>query len=255
MADTDTYEKDLGQKSSLATSDFIRVVGSDNVSYKQPLTALGSGMLPYIQYKSSVDANDYQTSGVYYLSSNCTNMPAAYMFLAVYRGNGASDILQHAFSLAGEVYARRRTSSGTWVAWQKMPTRAEIDALNTVTQTYTPTFLWTDGTAPTVANALFSYTKIGKLCWLSGRFQITDKGAVGNSASLLISLPSGIGARGLTPSNIGTFTPNSSSEPSLFIVRVNNSTALSIGWGAGGGYSSPKITAQYYTMFAVVPIE
>ena len=31
----DTYEKDLGQKSSLTTSDFIRVVGSDNVSYKQ----------------------------------------------------------------------------------------------------------------------------------------------------------------------------------------------------------------------------
>lgn len=31
----DTYEKDLAQKSSLTTSDFIRVVGSDNVSYKQ----------------------------------------------------------------------------------------------------------------------------------------------------------------------------------------------------------------------------
>ena len=31
----DTYEKDLGQKSSLTTSDYIRVVGSDNVSYKQ----------------------------------------------------------------------------------------------------------------------------------------------------------------------------------------------------------------------------
>ncbi len=41
----DTYEKDLGQKSSLTTSDFIRVVGSDNVSYKQSVasvkTALG----------------------------------------------------------------------------------------------------------------------------------------------------------------------------------------------------------------------
>lgn len=34
----DTYEKDLAQKSSLTTSDYIRVVGSDNVSYKQPLS-------------------------------------------------------------------------------------------------------------------------------------------------------------------------------------------------------------------------
>ena len=31
----DVYEKDLAQKSSLTTSDFIRVVGTDNVSYKQ----------------------------------------------------------------------------------------------------------------------------------------------------------------------------------------------------------------------------
>ena len=31
----DTYEKDLAAKSTLTTSDYIRVVGSDNVSYKQ----------------------------------------------------------------------------------------------------------------------------------------------------------------------------------------------------------------------------
>ena len=31
----DTYEKDLAQKSSLTVNDFIRVVGTDNVSYKQ----------------------------------------------------------------------------------------------------------------------------------------------------------------------------------------------------------------------------
>ena len=31
----DTYEKDLGQKSSLTVNDYIRVVGSDNASYKQ----------------------------------------------------------------------------------------------------------------------------------------------------------------------------------------------------------------------------
>ena len=31
----DTYEQNLGQKSSLTVNDFIRVVGTDNVSYKQ----------------------------------------------------------------------------------------------------------------------------------------------------------------------------------------------------------------------------
>lgn len=36
----DTYEKNLAQKSSLTTSDYIRVVGSDNVSYKQPVSSV-----------------------------------------------------------------------------------------------------------------------------------------------------------------------------------------------------------------------
>ena len=80
-----SFESGLGAKSNLTSSDYIRVVGSDNVSYKQPLTALGSGMLPYIQYRASVDANDFQTSGVYYLALDCTNMPAAYMFLAQFK--------------------------------------------------------------------------------------------------------------------------------------------------------------------------
>ena len=31
----DTYEQNLGQKSSLTVNDYIRVVGSDNASYKQ----------------------------------------------------------------------------------------------------------------------------------------------------------------------------------------------------------------------------
>ena len=34
----DTYEKDLGAKSAITSSDYIRVVGSDNVSYKQPMS-------------------------------------------------------------------------------------------------------------------------------------------------------------------------------------------------------------------------
>lgn len=38
----DTYEKDLAQKSSLTTSDYIRVVGSDNVSYKQSISSVMS---------------------------------------------------------------------------------------------------------------------------------------------------------------------------------------------------------------------
>lgn len=40
----DTYEKDLAQKTSLTTSDYIRVVGSDNVSYKQQVSNVKSAL-------------------------------------------------------------------------------------------------------------------------------------------------------------------------------------------------------------------
>lgn len=40
----DTYEKNLAQKSSLTTSDYIRVVGSDNVSYKNRISDVKTAM-------------------------------------------------------------------------------------------------------------------------------------------------------------------------------------------------------------------
>ena len=55
MANTDTYEKDLGAKSAITSSDYIRVVGSDNVSYKQPMS--------YFPTKAEVDAISEKTAG------------------------------------------------------------------------------------------------------------------------------------------------------------------------------------------------
>lgn len=49
----DTYEKDLGAKSAITSSDYIRVVGSDNVSYKQPMS--------YFPTKAEVDALNSST--------------------------------------------------------------------------------------------------------------------------------------------------------------------------------------------------
>ena len=55
---------------------------------------------------------------------------------------------------------------------------------------YTPTISYSDEsiTALTVANVSFFYQRIGKLLFMSGRFQITDLGGSGN-AMLLVSLP------------------------------------------------------------------
>lgn len=71
----DTYEKDLAQKSSLTVNDFIRVVGTDNVSYKQLVSDVakkiienytGSSLAGSSQsVKSALDALNSKTSGLF----------------------------------------------------------------------------------------------------------------------------------------------------------------------------------------------
>lgn len=56
----DTYEKDLGAKSAITSSDYIRVVGSDNVSYKQPMS--------FFPTKAEVNALNSKFTGTTLLS-------------------------------------------------------------------------------------------------------------------------------------------------------------------------------------------
>lgn len=61
----DTYEQNLGQKSSLTTSDYVRIVGTDNVSYKQKISSLSAVILPNV---TSSDAGKFlrvNTSGLW----------------------------------------------------------------------------------------------------------------------------------------------------------------------------------------------
>lgn len=75
----DTYEKNLSQKSTLTTSDYIRVVGSDNESYKQLVSDVakkiiedyaGSSLAGSSQsVKSAIDAVNNNMSGVVFTRS------------------------------------------------------------------------------------------------------------------------------------------------------------------------------------------
>lgn len=58
----DVYEQNLGAKSSITSSDYIRVVGSDNVSYKQPMS--------YFPTKAEVDALKTPTAVTVTASTN-----------------------------------------------------------------------------------------------------------------------------------------------------------------------------------------
>lgn len=147
----DTYEKDLAQKSSLTTSDFIRVVGSDNVSYKQSISdvmdvmGVDGLMMPsnIIPSGSTVETYANGLSRGFHLACNNSSStataqgapftcPCTY-YITVYTVNEHIQIICQPWNpnvANSKTLAVKTKYGGTWSGWTIMPTRAEVDALN-----------------------------------------------------------------------------------------------------------------------------
>lgn len=158
----DVYEKDLAQKTSLTTSDYIRVVGSDNVSYKQLITdvrrTMGVGTPISYDTLSPLYAEfaSMRTHVKYFVTFYGSCAIALGLPNATYKGyiaKSSATICDMTVQLYpnGIEYIGRVTfdSSGnvTESTWVKQPTRAEVDAI-------TPTY--TDVTATTTSTGAFS---------------------------------------------------------------------------------------------------
>lgn len=131
----DVYEKDLAQKTSLTTSDYIRVVGSDNVSYKQSIPSVANIFGSITRLNS--DTDDYDTLygespsfKVYAVGNRVQHAPdGQWFFLTSYRAEN-SYITQVAYGMTtSDIFTRRFQIGTTGTAWTKLPTRAEVDAL------------------------------------------------------------------------------------------------------------------------------
>lgn len=145
----DVWEKDLAQKSSLTTSDFIRVVGSDNVSYKQRVdNVMGAMKVSRTLVENGSDLNacgyDATLGSAFYRGrdiSTMTNKPSEEVnahpwALDAINVNGYIKQILHTYGLSGRIKVYERIqyyASGNVLfgEWQKQPTREEIDALNT----------------------------------------------------------------------------------------------------------------------------
>lgn len=118
-------EKDLTQKTTLTTSDYIRVVGSDNVSYKQSIIDVANVMAGRYNAISGSDtvtnANDALIGVWYRVYTSATNVPAQG---ALFTYGAASGKYQVVYT-GTEMYTRAYTNS-TWSTWIKMPTRTEL---------------------------------------------------------------------------------------------------------------------------------
>lgn len=187
-----SFESNLGAMSSLTTSDYIRVVGSDNNSYKQTLSAIMStmgvadlnSMFRDITWTANADLNTYKTSGFRWISTGATNGPTGLTWFALFvMGRGTDAARQFAVANNGTCYVRTYQSS-TWSAWQKMPTRAEMDALTTPTSESL-----TAGTNITFATGYHNAaTKVGRV--VTVEFALTASDAIASGAQLA-TVPSG----------------------------------------------------------------
>ena len=206
----DTYEKDLAQKSSLTTSDFIRVVGSDNASYKQVLTSVLDTFntnLPIRQLSASSFVNlDTQLSAIsadirYFSTVNGTDGPnSRNRWTVIGFNNGTSTYaFQWAMTFDGRLYERHKSNSSTWSAWVTQPTRAEVDALNSKTSGA--------GTAENqYCSYSYTYIKRGNICQLY--VEATPKQVINNSTGAvnLSDIP-----KPATSSYSATYDPSSAS--------------------------------------------
>lgn len=141
----DTYEKDLAQKTSLTTSDYIRVVGSDNVSYKQSVDNVMQTLgIKYESLGSFSTQSALETALNTKLDAMLTNSTASVKFsitasFGVFssgvayacelRKSGSADyasISLHGLGVNAEIVGSKALT--TWT-FQKEPTRAEVDLL------------------------------------------------------------------------------------------------------------------------------
>lgn len=217
MANTDTYEQNLGQKSSLTTSDFIRVVGSDNVSYKQGVPSVLASMGLSLYYTDTNSTSDGSTEDARYTASfkrvlttfsnaNPT-VNRTYPIMIVTSGssggtfagvvNVTSTAMRFFLSYANLNYSGQfLRSNNTINTIQRMPSRIEIDALNSKTVLTQSISVSPNGSAtvtlPSVAGSF--------LCAWRGQ------NAVWRGLALITKASTSDGVATVITSNMGTVT-------------------------------------------------
>ena len=199
----DTYEKDLGQKSSLTTSDFIRVVGSDNVSYKQGMASVMGAMgvdglmMPsnIIPSGSTVETYANGLSKGFHLACNNSSStataqgapftcPCTY-YITVYTVNEHIQIICQPWNpnvAKSKTLAVKTKYGGTWSDWTIMPTRAEVDALNSNS--------WSSATLNSeIATGIIRYARFGHLVIVEIQDVVFSSFPTGTGTTVASGLP------------------------------------------------------------------
>ena len=211
----DVYEKNLSQKTTLTMSDYIRVVGSDNVSYKQLVSDVANKIITSYSgatlagsaqsVKSAIDAlntnrngsahgtlatgtdlDNVTTPGVYLLNGSSTyyNAPRTYGYLEVLKSSNATGntIQVQRLTCTDATYFRYSYTSGTqwynWVTLMPTPTSVNHDSYNT------------DNVDATSSDTNYAIRQYDRLVIIN--FQVRLKATAGTNNNHLMYLPSSL---------------------------------------------------------------
>ena len=132
----DTYEKDLAQKSSLTLADYVRVVGSDNVSYKQLLSSFPAPFRTMSETDMPTLLKSLTQGTYFYRIDNVSGFPVTggvvYRIVKTHAVNDAraSIVAVPMNASSPDIYtAFVASASATSISWVKQPTRAEVDLI------------------------------------------------------------------------------------------------------------------------------
>ena len=84
----DVYEKNLNSKASLTVNDYIRVVGSDTVSYKQLVSDVANKIITTYTGASLAGSNQSVKSALDSLNSNLDNLGSIQSVFSGYKAAG-----------------------------------------------------------------------------------------------------------------------------------------------------------------------
>ena len=94
------------------------MVGSDNASYKQPVTSVLAlnGTFYDTSWKANADLNNFKTIGVYWISSSPTNAPTGLSWFPLVVIARSDTVRQIILDYDNVIYTRS-FQSNEWSAW------------------------------------------------------------------------------------------------------------------------------------------
>lgn len=151
-------ERNLPSKTTLTTSDYIRVVGSDNASYKQLVSDVADTM--GITYLGSFSASSDEDT----IKSALTALNSAYSSEASSTTNKPKTVAffrSGAWGFVGTAWIRSTTANMTVVRNDNGYTYFAKDVGGTQTVTLMPTRAEVDALATKVGNIVYYYKNVG----------------------------------------------------------------------------------------------